>query len=369
MVFGTNFRLIDGKYLVYLSKTGDLLAASVDLAKRRVGRPVRMITGLSVREYSGAGSFVISPSGTLAYAVGANHAVGNLVRQGERSLDTLPVNRDAFKVFAVSPNGRELAAVIDVIDGTELRIYDIATGKFVTVDHGLWIFQPVWSPAGDRIVYSVASSGFDSVDVFVRSTNTAHAARRLFRTGGFEGYNWLPDGRVFGQLWSTGDLTTSSVAAALHVERTPVTVDTLARDIGFVRASPDGRWLTYSSVDLNTLWLESLPANGKRFQVHGGSQTQDFFWLSPTELVFMAGRGVSSFDRVTINPASDNPVTNRRRWIETLRAVDTDGLSSTPTPDGRIIYLQGDIEPPARSLRVIPNWVARMKRIVDKTNK
>ena len=369
LVFGTNFRLIDGKYLVYLSKTGDLLAASVDLAKRRVGRPVRMITGLSVREYSGAGSFVISPSGTLAYAVGANHAVGNLVRQGERSLDTLPVNRDAFKVFAVSPNGRELAAVIDVIDGTELRIYDLTTGKFVTVDHGLWIFQPVWSPAGDRIVYSAASSGFDSVDVFVRSTNTAHSSQRIFRAGGFEGYNWLPDGRVFGQLWSTGDLTTSSVAAALHVERTPVTVDTLARDIGFVRASPDGHWLTYSSVDLNTLWLESLPANGKRFQVHGGSQTQDFFWLSPTELVFMAGRGVSSFDRVTINPASDNPVTNRRRWIETVRAVDTDGLSSTPTPDGRIIYLQGDIEPPARSLRVIPNWVARMKRIVDKTNK
>ena len=91
--------------------------------------------------------------------------------------------------------------------------------------------------------------------------------------------------------------------------------------------------------------------------------------MSPTELVFMAGRGVSSFDRVTINPTSDNPVTNRRRWIETPRAIDTDGLSSTPTPDGRIIYIQGDIEPPARSLRVIPNWVARMKRIVDKTNK
>jgi len=369
LVFGTNFRLIDGKYLVYLSRSGDLLAASVDLAKRRVRRAVRMITGLSVREYSGAGSFVVSPSGTLAYAVGANHSVGNLVRQGERSLDTLPVSRDAFKVFAVSPNGRELAAVIDVIDGNELRIYDLTTGKFVTVEHGVWIFQPVWSPTGDRIAYSAAASGFDSVDVFVRSTNTATAAQRIFRTGGFEGYNWLPDGRLFGQLWSTGDLTTSSVAVALHVDRTPVKIDTLARDIGFVRASPDGRWLAYSSVDLNTLWLEPMPANGKRFQVHGGSQTQDFFWLSSTELVFMAGHGVSSFDRVTINPTSENPVTNRRRWIETPRALDTDGLSSTPTPDSRIMYLQGDSEPPARSLRVIPNWVAKMKQAVDETKK
>jgi hypothetical protein len=164
-------------------------------------------------------------------------------------------------------------------------------------------------------------------------------------------------------------MTTSSVGVALHVDRTPVRVDTLARDVGFVRASPDGRWLTYSGVDLNTLWLEPLPANGKRFQVHGGSQTQDFFWLSPTELVFMAGHGVTNFDRVTITPTSDNPVTNRRRWIETPRALDTDGLSSTPTPDGRIIYLQGDSEPPARSLRVIPNWVARMKRAVDAAKK
>jgi serine/threonine-protein kinase len=369
LVFGTNFRLIDRKYLVYLSKSGDLLAASVDLAKRQVGRAVRMLTGISVREYSGAGSFAISQSGTLAYAVGANHAVGNLVRQGERALDTLAVSRDAFKVFAVSPNGRELAAVIDVIDGNELRIYDLTTGKFATIERGLWIFQPVWSPTGDRILYSAAASGFDSVDVFVRSTNTAQAPRRLFRTGGFEGYNWLPDGRVFGQQWSTGDLTTSSVAAAVHVDGTPVRIDTVARDIAFVRASPDGRWLTYSSVDLNTLWLEPLPANGKRYQIHGGSQTQDFFWLSSTELVFMAGHGVSSFDRVTINPNSVDPVTNPRRWIETPRALDTDGLSSTPTPDGRMIYLQGDIEPPVRSLRVIPNWVTRMKRMVDEANK
>ena len=368
LVFGSNFQLIGGKYLAYMSKGGDLIAAPVDLAKRRVGRPVRMSTGLSMREYSGAGSFAISQSGTLVYAAGANHAVGHLVRQGERSLDTLPVGREAFRVYAVSPDGRQLAAVVDVLDGQELRIYDLTTGKFVISEHAASVGQPVWSPIGDRLLYAVSSTSLDSVVVFVRSLNTVGAAKQLFRVPSFGGYNWLPDGRVFGQMW-TSLVAVAAVAVAVSVDRTPVRIDTLARNVGFVRASPDGHWLTYNGADLNTLWLEPLPANGKRYQVHAGAPTEDAFWLSPTELVFKVYRGVTGFDRVTINPTGDNPVTNRRRWIETPRALDTDGLSSTPTPDGRIVYVQGDVEPAVRSLRVIPNWVAKMKRAVDEANK
>ena len=36
-----------------------------------------------------------------------------------------------------------------------------------------------------------------------------------------------------------------------------------------------------------------------------------------------------------------------------------------PTTDGRVVYLQGAPDVPVRYLRVIPNWVKRMKRAVD----
>ena len=34
----------------------------------------------------------------------------------------------------------------------------------------------------------------------------------------------------------------------------------------------------------------------------------------------------------------------------------------------RVIYLHADIEAPVRSLRVVPSWVATMKRAVDGAN-
>jgi serine/threonine-protein kinase len=95
-VFGADFRVFDDKYLVWVSNDGDLLAAPVDLAARRIGRSVRMVTGLGRDPYSGAGSYVVSATGTLVFANGINGAVGHLVRANAQTSDTLPVGRDAF---------------------------------------------------------------------------------------------------------------------------------------------------------------------------------------------------------------------------------------------------------------------------------
>jgi serine/threonine-protein kinase len=70
LVFGSHFRLVDQRYLVFLSMGGDLLAAPVDLKARRVGRSVRLVSGIRRRAYSGAGAYDISSSGTLVYAEG-----------------------------------------------------------------------------------------------------------------------------------------------------------------------------------------------------------------------------------------------------------------------------------------------------------
>ena len=82
-VFRSHFHLVDGRYLTYLSTGGDLLAAPVTVATGRVGRPVRMATGLGGNDYHGAGTYAISRSGTMVFAQGINQAIGHLVRAGE----------------------------------------------------------------------------------------------------------------------------------------------------------------------------------------------------------------------------------------------------------------------------------------------
>ena len=66
-----------------------------------------------------------------------------------------------------------------------------------------------------------------------------------------------------------------------------------------------------------------------------------------------------------IAASAENPVGPVRRWFTSSRVLGTNGFSSQLSVDGRIIYLQADLEAPVRSLRVVPNWVATMKRAVD----
>ncbi len=360
LVHGSQFVVIDQRYIVYAGQQGDLLAARVDVENKKVGRPVRLLSGLSLRDYSAAASYGISANGTLVYAVGANHAVGHLVRQNERSLDTLPVGRAAFLLWNMSPDGKRLAATVDVLDGQELRVYDLRSGKFDVMASAENIRQPVWSPLSDRLGYSVGKSD-GTRDVYVRALNASAVTPPLFRGNGFELSAWLSDGRMFFADWS-------SRVMSVNIEQRPITIDTLFRDVLYGTPSPDGRWIAYSQLDENAMWLEPLPRNGKRYLLHSGSNADDPHWLSPTELVFKSYE-VWGFDRVTITATAESPVGPVRRWINTPRALDTPGASSQLSMDGRVIYLQADIEAPVRSLRVIPNWVARMKQMVDEANK
>ena len=47
------------------------------------------------------------------------------------------------------------------------------------------------------------------------------------------------------------------------------------------------------------------------------------------------------------------------------RFSDTAGWSNRPSRDGGIIYLQGAEKSTAGYLRVVPNWVSKMKAAVD----
>jgi eukaryotic-like serine/threonine-protein kinase len=352
LVFGADFRVVADRYVVYLSNGGDLLAAPIDLASKRIGKPARMVTGLERGSYSGAGSYAVSPSGTLVYANGANEAVGHLVRTDGTKLDTLPVGREAFLQFAVSPDGRRLASVVERLDGQEVRIYDLSSGEQVVWMRGAWLRQPVWSPSGDRLV----SSNKDSV--FVGPPDATGRPEVMLTTRHpFEGYAWLPDGRLIGTLW-----TEFSIVAA-QVDRRPATLDTLARPGAIGRPSPDRRWLAYNSPDFGTLWLEPFPGNGQRYAAGTGLYPQ---WLGASELVALTSTG---FERISIDASVQPPRITRRPWFAAARLVRIQAGAFGLTPDGRVVYKQGEEIRPARYLRVIPNWVAQMKQAVAEANR
>ncbi len=356
LVYGSHFRLIDGRYLVFLSMGGDLLAAPVNLATRQVGRSVRLVSGIGRRAYSGAGTYAIARSGTLVYAQGVNQALGHLVAANARSLDTLRVGREAFLRFAISPDRRRLAAVVAGLEGEELRIYDLRTGAHILWARHPVIRQPVWSPRGDRLLYTHG----DSIRVG-SPDRSGEAAVIASLKGTFEAFTWMPDDRVIVGRWDDFHVL------ALNLARTPATMDTLASEASFPRMSPDGRWLAYNDVGVTTLWLEPSPATGQRYQVASG-RIEDAQWLSPTEFALLESAG-PAIDRVRMDLSGATPSFSRQRWVAMPEFVETAGQSFTLSPDGRVVYVRGSAEQPVRYLRIIPHWVERMKWAVDEANK
>ena len=63
------------------------------------------------------------------------------------------------------------------------------------------------------------------------------------------------------------------------------------------------------------------------------------------------------------------PACPRRRWLALPDFIRALGPAYTLTPDGRVLYLRGAPERPVTYLRVIPDWVSKMKHAVDEANR
>jgi hypothetical protein len=325
----------------------------VDLDRRRIGRSVRMATGLGRDAYSGAGSYAVSRTGTLVLANGINAVVGHLVRTNGRASDTLLVGSEAFLQFAMSPNGLRLAAVVERTNGQELRIYDLRSGEHIVWLRRSALRQPVWSSSGNRLMTSTLDS------VFSGPPDAANPPQLVFTSPMyFEGFSWPSDGRLVGTAWNG-----SSVLVA-HLDQQPPTFDTLATFAALGRPSSNGRWVAYNSADFRETWVEPVPRTGQRYTAGTGSYPQ---WLSETEFVTSTDSG--AFERITVDASVQPPMITRRHWFAMPRFVGIASGGFSLTPDGRVIFKQGGEIEPARYLRVIPRWMDRMKRLVDEANR
>ncbi|MFN8582882.1 MAG: hypothetical protein U0163_18155 [Gemmatimonadaceae bacterium] len=356
-VFGSSFRLVEKRYLTFVNVSGDLLAAPVDLKTGRVGRAVRMETGLGLANFTGTASYAIAASGTLVYAQGDNRSVGHLVHLRDTGIDTLPVGREAFLTFAYSPDGSRLAAVVEGLEGMELRIYDLASGRYLTWVRRPFITHPVWSPRGDRLVFAADDS------LFLGSPDRSDIPENLLHLPGrIEAMEWMPNDQVFAIRWDP------SAALALRLDHRPVTIDSLFSNTGFPWPSADGRWLAYTNVGYTEAWVEPLPRDGRRFQAASGN-LEDLQWLSGSELGVPITDGTRTrIERVTVAPGANPAVRNQGRWADAPDFRDTNGPSFAKAPGGGVVYLRGAIDRPASYLRVVPHWVDRMKKAVDEAN-
>lgn len=375
---GSQFRVVDGEWLVYLAVDGTLMATRIeDSAARTVGRSVSLVSDVRRQSYTGAGQWDLTRDGTLVYALGDNGEVGRLVERGrDGDVESLDAQEAAHLRFEMSPDGGRLASVVEAVQGQELRVHDLRTGTVEVVDEGFFVGYPAWSPDGASLVYVRKVGREDGYALIRRDLDGLGAAVELLSVeDGFTYYQpstWLaPDSLLLG-VAGGGD------AALLIDPRTaPPGVDTLPFNPFFVAISPDRRWIVWSPQGEDRILLQPWPDLGRRYTIT--NQGNEARWLADGRLVFYgasddveSGSGAPGslpFLVAEMNPDGQGPPGAAELLYYDRRWSDTPGWSHTPSPTGGLIYLEGPEVTRVHYLRVIPGWVDEMKAAVAEANR
>ncbi len=353
---GSAFRVVDGRYLVYVSVEGDLRAARYDPARHVVGRPVTL--GERVRrEAIGDGQFDLTRDGTLVYVPGLDAGIGLLVRlRAGGTPQPLPVEPASYQRFDLSPDGRRLAAVVQTADGQELRIHDFRTGQRATWLRAEYIRHPLWSADGERLLVTTRDSTRGALLIGRPSSGLAPDTV-LSGVAGLsipQPMDFASDRLVIG----LDDRATSAIVLDLTAK--PVRVDTLLHDVRFPSLAPGGRFLAWQTAEGSRILVASWPGLARKWQVAAGGVEP--LWLSPTELLYRSG---VSWYLARLDASTGEPMGAPVPWGRDPRFSDTQGWSNRPARDGGILYLQGPEQVRAGYVRLAPGWVQRMEAAVD----
>ena len=371
---GTSPRYIDTGHIVY-GVEGTLRAVPFDLGSLEVtGPPFPVLEGVQTKS-SGASNFGLSSDGSLVY-VSAGRTGREFVLTwdhrdgGQEQLNAPP---RWYLDPSISPDGTRVAFFVN--DGEyDIWIWDFEreTTTRLTFDPATDNF-PIWSPDGQRIVFSSNRDGGAGNLYWKKADGTGEVERLTEGSNTHIPDSISPDGTriVFSDRSAPGggDLHVLSLEAERPSE--PLVVAERTQTWGAI--SPDGRWLAYASNETGNpeIYVRPFPnVNDGRWMIssNGGVLPR---WGPDGPELFYEERATNRLLGVKVEPDSTFRVTRPQPILPDVVRISFGGNIFSRTydvaPDGRKFLrlrpvAQSDAAAP--QLIVVLNWVEELKRIV-----
>jgi dipeptidyl aminopeptidase/acylaminoacyl peptidase len=362
-------------HLLYV-EGATLFAVPFDVNRLEVtGHPVAVVQGVMGFKMSGASSFDVSDTGTLAYVAG--QAIGTevpLLWMG-RDGTTTPMRASPldWRAPRFSPDGRRLAFHLD--DGRQLDIYTYEWARDaltrLTFDPAVHS-NPVWSPDSRTIVFSSTPSAKQLANLYWLSVDRPGEPHRLTESVDRQfATSWHPSGKylAFEQQISRDQwdvmILPMEVSGSGWKAQTPQLVLSKIAQRPTAVFSPDGRWLAYTSNESgrSEVFVRSFPGPDTRWHVSSSGgwaptwsrRRNELFYLSPDSHLMVVSYTVKG-NTFRANPPqkwSEQPI--NERWGP--RPFDLH-------PDGDRVVVSGDL--PNRTnvdkVVLVSNFVDEVRR-------
>jgi Tol biopolymer transport system component len=280
---GFHARYLPSGHLVYMHE-GTLFAAPFDLKRLEViGQPAPILEGVVTAPGNAGAQFSFSETGSLVYVAGRGGGQNVSIYWMDREGKFTPLRETPsdYTNLAVSPDGKRLA--LEIFDGKrrDIWVYEWERDALTRLTFaGELNENPVWTPDGQRIVYSSLQKGGAPNLWWIRADGAGDAQRLTESKSVHYASSWRPDGKVLALSQQNPDTTFDILT--LPIEGDEKSGWKAGEPKPFVNSassemepafSPDGRWLAYQSNESGSyeVYVRPFPGPGGKWPISTGS--------------------------------------------------------------------------------------------------
>jgi hypothetical protein len=348
-----------GGYYLFVIRGGQLSAQPFDLDRLTLsGEPY---------PFGAAEQVSASDNGVLAIQRGNTPtAVLAWYNQQGTAMKSLAPER-AHGSVDLSPDGSTVALSI----GGDLWLRDLVRGTSTrfTTDPGSETIA-IWSPAGDRVVFS--SSGRDArpSKLYIKPSNGATAEELLLSTDdNVWGNDWSRDGRFL--LYSQGGKAPSMHLWVLPMDqpaesRKPIPYLGGPLQKKQAQFSPDGRFVAYASNESGRfeVYVQPFPdPTAGKWPISSGGGVEPRWSKDGSQLFYFSGKKLMAVN-VETKPAFRAGAPRELFETQVQAGYTNDGHRWRVAPDGTFLMETFPPELSANSITVIVNWPEFLKKRV-----
>jgi Tol biopolymer transport system component len=326
-----------------------------------------------VRAADVSGFFTASRNGVLAYRSGSPG--GSQLIWFDRAGNPLGTvgERAPYGDVALSRDGKRVAVeqYIPATSTGDIWLVDVTRGvptRFTfDEEHRNW--DPVWSPDGSRIAFSLNRDG--PFTLYMKDSSGVRQEEQFLKPEVSQRpCDWSADGQSLMYVREGGSFNLWVLSDPLGDPAKRKTYPYLQTPSNTTQCqiSPDSHWVAYTSDEShhgNEIYVQSFPAGSGRFQVSRNGGVQPRWRRDGTELFFVAGDGKLMAADVKMGPTFQASIPHALFDAHILAGVGTRfAFRYDVLPDGQRFLVNTAGQATAvgpQLITVVTNWEAGLK--------